>query len=153
MCSQLESSWARRRVAPVELAEVTRRKDADKQRAQAEGEDVACGLRIESADVRDEQKRNHRVEKSPNDVDSCGGEPFARRFCKRTLKGTSVIPETKWGMAFAAKAPPKKYDTSESQFMMQVLLFSKQIWDERGWVYSSTSRVSSASDFRSCSCS
>ena len=30
------SSCARRRVAPMELAEVTRRKDADEQRAQAE---------------------------------------------------------------------------------------------------------------------
>jgi hypothetical protein len=38
----------------MELAEVTRRNDADEQRAQAEREDVACRPRIESADVRDE---------------------------------------------------------------------------------------------------
>jgi hypothetical protein len=33
-CRTLDSSCARRRVAPMELAEVTRRKDADEQRAQ-----------------------------------------------------------------------------------------------------------------------
>jgi hypothetical protein len=38
----------------MELAEVTRRKDADEQRAQAEREDVACCPRMESSDVRDE---------------------------------------------------------------------------------------------------
>jgi hypothetical protein len=32
---------------------VTRRKDADEQRAQAERKDVACRPRIESTDVRD----------------------------------------------------------------------------------------------------
>ena len=53
----------------MELAEVTRRKDADEQRAQAERKDVACRPRMESADVRDEQIRNHRVEESPNNVD------------------------------------------------------------------------------------
>jgi hypothetical protein len=38
----------------MELAEVTRRKDADEQRAQAERKDVACLPRMKSSDVRDE---------------------------------------------------------------------------------------------------
>jgi hypothetical protein len=53
----------------VELAEVTRRKDADEQRAQAEREDVGCCARMESADVRDQQVSNRKVEESPNNVD------------------------------------------------------------------------------------
>jgi hypothetical protein len=38
----------------MELAEVTRRKDADEQRAQAERENVGCRPQIESTDVREE---------------------------------------------------------------------------------------------------
>jgi hypothetical protein len=53
----------------MKLAEVTRRKDADEQRAQAEREDVGCRPRIESTTVRDQQIPNHRVEESPNNVD------------------------------------------------------------------------------------
>ena len=79
----------------MELAEVTRRKDADQQRAQAERNNVACGPQMESADVRDEQIPNHRVEESPNNVDRCGGEPFAGRFCEGTLEGTPIVPATK----------------------------------------------------------
>src|SRR5208337_4082037 len=73
----------------MEPAEVTRRKDADEQRAQAERKDVACRPRMEIADLRDEQIPNHRVEESPNNVDRCRGEPLAGRFCKGTLKGAS----------------------------------------------------------------
>jgi hypothetical protein len=53
----------------MELAEVTRREDADEQRTYAEGEDVACRPRIEVANVRDEQIPNHRVEESPDNID------------------------------------------------------------------------------------
>jgi hypothetical protein len=53
----------------MELTEVTRRKDADEQCAQAEREDVGCRPQIESTDVRDQQIPNHRVEESPNNVD------------------------------------------------------------------------------------
>ena len=73
----------------MELAEVTRRKEADEQRAQAERKDVGCRPRMESADVRDEQIPDHRVEESPNNVDRRRGEPLAGRLCKGTLKGVS----------------------------------------------------------------
>jgi hypothetical protein len=53
----------------MELAEVTRRKDACEQRAQAERKDVACGSRIKGADACDEQISNHSVEESPTNVD------------------------------------------------------------------------------------
>jgi len=36
----------------MKLAKVTRRKDADEQRAKAEREDMACGPRIKGANVR-----------------------------------------------------------------------------------------------------
>jgi hypothetical protein len=73
----------------MELAEVTRRKYADEQRTQAECEDVACRPRMESTDMRDEQIPSYRVEESPDDINRCGGETFARRFCEGTLEGTS----------------------------------------------------------------
>jgi hypothetical protein len=69
----------------MKLTEVTRRKDADEQRAQAEGEDMGCHPRIESTDARDEEIPNHRVEESPHDIDRCRGEPLARRFGKGTF--------------------------------------------------------------------
>ena len=53
----------------MELAEVTRRTDADEQRAQADRQDVACRPRMESTDVRDEQIPNYRVEEAPKNVD------------------------------------------------------------------------------------
>jgi hypothetical protein len=53
----------------MELAEVTRRKDADEQRAQAERKDVACRPRIEGTHVREEKISNNRVKESPNNVD------------------------------------------------------------------------------------
>jgi hypothetical protein len=52
----------------MELAEVTRRTDADEQPAQAEREDVACIPQMERPDVRDEQIPNHCVEESPKNV-------------------------------------------------------------------------------------
>jgi hypothetical protein len=73
----------------MKLAEVTRRKDADEQRSQAKRKDMACCPRMESADVRDEQIPNDRVEESPYNIDRCGGETLAGRRCKRTLKWAS----------------------------------------------------------------
>ena len=107
----------------MELAEATRRNDADEQRAQAERKDVACRPRMESADVHDEQIPNDRVEESPNNVDRCRGEPLARRFCKGTLKGVSHRAGDKVRDGVCRKNAPKKYDTSQSQFMMQSSLF------------------------------
>src|SRR5579864_1221367 len=83
------SSCARRRVAPMELAEVTRRKDADEQRAQAERKDVACCPQFESTNVRDEQIPNQSVEESPDNINGCRGQPFAGRSCEGSLEGTS----------------------------------------------------------------
>ena len=55
-------------------------------------------------------------------------------------------------MAFAAKTPPKKYDTSQSQFMMQYSFFPIEMISaetlspaKADWIQSSTSRVSSSS--------
>src|ERR1700689_4305341 len=73
----------------MELAEVTRRKDSDEQRAQAERKHVARRARIESTDVRDEQIPNRRIEESPGNIDRCRAEPLAGRFGKGTLKGAS----------------------------------------------------------------
>jgi hypothetical protein len=53
----------------MELAEVTRRIEADEERAKGERKNVGCRPRIEGTDVLDEQIGNHRVEKSPNNVD------------------------------------------------------------------------------------
>jgi hypothetical protein len=61
----------------MKLAEVTCRRDADEQRAQTEGEDVACGPRIESTDTREEQISDNRIEKSPHNVDRRRGEPYS----------------------------------------------------------------------------
>ena len=61
----------------MELAEVTRRKNADEQRAQAERKDVGCRPRSESTDVRDQQIPNHRVEESPKNV-VIREEPYQR---------------------------------------------------------------------------
>jgi hypothetical protein len=91
----------------MELTEVTRRKDADEQRAHAECKDVACRPRMEITDLRDEKIGNHRVEESPDNIDRRRGEPLAVRFCKGTLKGRPTVPATKCGMTFAANAPPK----------------------------------------------
>jgi hypothetical protein len=52
----------------VEPAEVTRRKQADEQRAQAERKNMACDAWMESADVCDQQIPNHRIEESPRNV-------------------------------------------------------------------------------------
>jgi hypothetical protein len=62
---------ARTQFAPIELAEVTRRKYADKQRAQAERKDVTCCPRMENTDVRDKQVRNYRVAESPKHINRC----------------------------------------------------------------------------------
>jgi hypothetical protein len=60
----------------MELPKVTRRKNADEQRAQAERKDVTSRPRIESADARHEQIRNDSVEESPDNVDRRRGEPL-----------------------------------------------------------------------------
>lgn len=85
----------RRRIALMELAEVTRRKDADQQCAQAEGEDVGCRPRIESTYVCYEQIPNRRIEESPDNVDCRRGEPLAGWFGKGSLEGRPVVPATK----------------------------------------------------------
>ena len=53
----------------MKLAEVTRRKESDDQRTEAERQDVGCGAWIESADVLDQQIGDDRVEESPNNID------------------------------------------------------------------------------------
>jgi hypothetical protein len=55
----------------MELAEVARRKDADEQRAQPQRDYVACSLRMESSNLRNEQIPNDCVEESPDNVDRC----------------------------------------------------------------------------------
>src|SRR5580704_8482007 len=92
----------------MKLAEVTRRTEADEQRAHAERKDVACGPRVESTDVRHQQIPDHRVEESPNNVDRCRGEPSARRFCKGTLKGVSHRAGDKMRNGVCHKSAPKK---------------------------------------------
>src|SRR3984885_12433574 len=105
----------------MELAEAPRRKDADEQHAQAERQDVACRPWIESADVRDCQIPNHRVEESPDNIDRCRAEPLAGRFGKGTLKGAShrARDKVRDSICRINAPPPKKYHTSQSQFIMQ----------------------------------
>src|ERR1035437_6481618 len=92
----------------MELGEVTRRKDADEQRAQAERKDVVCRPRMESTDVRDEQIPNDRVEESPKNVDRCRGESLAGWLCKGTLKGASHRAGDKVRDGVCRKNAPKE---------------------------------------------
>jgi hypothetical protein len=107
----------------MKLSEVTRRWNADEKRAQAERNDMDCRPRIENTDALNQQIRNHRVEKSPDNVDRCRGETAPRRFCKGLWKDRPMMPLTKCGTAFTAKAPPKKYETRQSQFIRQSSFF------------------------------
>jgi hypothetical protein len=167
------SSCARRRVAPMESAEVARRKNADKQGAQAERKDVACRLRMESTDVRDQQIPNHRVEESPDNIDRCGGEPSAGRFGKGTLKGASHRAGDKVRDSVCRKDAPKEVRHKPKSIHVAELLFSSsemissvdpvspqlantnpaRVRRSTQWVQSSTSRLSSSSAARSSSCS
>jgi hypothetical protein len=92
----------------VELAEVTRRKDAQEQRAQAEHKNVAGCPRIEGADVHDQQIPNYRVEESPNDVDRRRGESLAGRFRKGSLKGAPHGARDKVRNGVRHKCAPKE---------------------------------------------
>ncbi len=65
----------------MELAEVARRKDADEQRAQAKGENVADRPRMENAHVRYQQISNRSVKESPNHVDCGRGQALAGWIC------------------------------------------------------------------------
>jgi hypothetical protein len=63
---------------------------------------------MESADVRDEQIPNYRVEESPNNVDRRRGESLAVRFCKGTLKGVSHRAGDKVRDSICRKNAPKE---------------------------------------------
>jgi hypothetical protein len=110
----------------MEMAEVTRRKDADEQRAQAERKDVACRPRIESTDVPDQQIPNHRVEESPDNIDRCRGEPLAGRFGKGTLKGASHRARDKVRDSICSKNAPKEIRHKPMPIHNAELLFSFQ---------------------------
>lgn len=92
----------------MELTEVTRQKDADQQRAQAEREHMRFRPRIENADVRDQQIRNYKVEEAPNHVHRCRGEPSAGRLGKGALKRASRRARDKVWDGIRRKNSPKE---------------------------------------------
>src|ERR1035438_6211595 len=77
-----------------------------------------------STDVRDQQIPNHRVEKSPNNVDRCRGEPLAGRFGKRTLKGVSHRAGDKVRDGVCRKNAPKEVRHKRKPIHDAELLFS-----------------------------
>src|ERR1700761_5114534 len=70
----------------MKLAKVTRHRNADEQHTQPKRHDVTRAAQIESPNPHNKQIRNHRVEKSPDNIDGGGGKPLSRRLCKWTLK-------------------------------------------------------------------
>jgi hypothetical protein len=108
----------------MKLTKVTRGKNADEQRTQAEDEDVGCHSWIESTDMRNEQIRNDRVEESPDNIDRCRGEPFAGWFCKWTLKGASHRAGNKMWDGVCSKSSPKEVRNKAKPIHDADLLFS-----------------------------
>jgi hypothetical protein len=118
----------------MELAEVTRRKDADQQGPHAKRKDVGCRPRIENSDARDQQIRNHRVEESPDNVDGRRGEPFSGRFCKGTLKGTPRDTGDKVRDGVYSNSASEKVRNKPNPIHVEELLFlnTKWKWARRG---------------------
>src|SRR5579863_5722158 len=71
----------------VEASECTRKHQRHQQHAGSEYQHVRGSAQVEAADTTDEQIGDCKIEKAPEDVDRRGGQAFARRGCKRTLKG------------------------------------------------------------------
>ena len=71
----------------MELPEVPRAENTDKQRAQAASGNLAPGSRIKIADVQNERIRNGGIKETPKHIDCGRGQAFARRFREGTLEG------------------------------------------------------------------
>ncbi len=82
--------------------------------------------RIESADVRDQQIPNHRVEESPDNVDRRRGEPLAGRLGKRTLKGASHRAGDKMRNGVCRKNAAKEVRHKPKPIHDAALLLSEQ---------------------------
>ena len=85
-------------------------------------------LAAESSDVRDEQIPNHRVEKSPNNIDRCRGEPLAGRFGKGTLKGASHRAGDKVRDSVCRENAPKEIRHNPMPIHNAELLFSNNLF-------------------------